>query len=190
MVPIEEFWRAGRQTDPLRIADPRDQGTGRFDDPLQAVPVFYCGDRLETCVFEVIDQLGVAAHNDAKEAVAPADGDPSNLDDSLDATRDAAIAARPRRVPPAFYERCGVRARMTFDPAITFDLTAVANRTLLAENPEIVALMGKYMLRELDVHAVTTPHRPLTQAIANARRTSLRSNAPNHFPLMIHLCSA
>lgn len=165
VTPVSQVWRVGFPGDPLRVPEARDQGDGRFDDPARVVPVLYCGDTLETCVYETIDQYGVAAHDDAVKVLTPTDSAEDDPEGEEDARRDRMIADRQRRVPPAFYDRCGVQIALSH-PAFAFDLTMVENRTALQNIASVATAMVQASEKELDLHAITSPRRALTQTIA------------------------
>lgn len=163
---VTQFWRAGRvESAPAERPNPGLQGSGRFDDPLHLVPVLYCGDDISTCVYEIIDAFGVSPHHEAPEVLSNVPASTED-DEAEDARRDMEIAKRRRRVPPAFFRRCAMVFE-TEQPAQLYDLSVVANRTALDAIPAVSVLRIRHEYRELDLSAVTSPHRELTQTIAN-----------------------
>jgi len=166
IVAVSEFWRIAKSPVPLSFPNASKQGGGRFDDPHHIVPVLYCADSLDTCVYEVIDQLGMQKHEKAtkifgKKSIS------TSLEESRDTHRDIEIETRARRIPPEFYQRCAVHARFIKNPAMLLDLTSVGNRTALQQTSRIAQALKVLGLKELDVHAITTPERRLTQTITS-----------------------
>lgn len=161
---IWDFWRVGYYGAPASAPSAASQGDGRFDDPDRAVPILYAAEDLETCVYEIIDAMGVAEHPQAAAILRDVPV-PTTPDEALDAERDYEIARRPRRVPRSFFEREGIHVELEAGAVSLVDLRDTETRSVIAGARNVWVQLKAAGFDELDMSAVMSDRRRLTQAI-------------------------
>jgi len=162
-VTVEEFWRVGRRADPLNV-DAKYQGAGRFDDPERLVSMLYGALTLKTCLLEFILASKTPASLPKFQNVIP---EPTNDAEAVDAERDRLIAVAPRLVRPDLYKRDAVFVRAA-PPLTLLDLRDVAVRDRLYGSRDVEREVSCWGFRQLDLGALLSPRRPLTQAVVHA----------------------
>lgn len=136
---ISEFWRVGREADPLYVPVQFQGGPsgGRFDDADREFGVVYGAPDPATCMLEKLRSTSYPAAGEpySKEPVI----DDEHLTD-LEA-RELEIARRPRRVRPDIYECVLVHATVTTPLAL---LAILQTRVLetLGSHPRIARLLA------------------------------------------------